>query len=446
MNGDILRLVDAIHRDKSIEKSVIFRGIEEALKVAAQKRLDTTSLEINIDQESGELSATDEGEPIDPEKLGRIGAQTARNVMMKKIREAEYSSLYEKYKEREGEIVTGSVSRFSGPNMLVTVGKLEGFIPKSQQVRGENYQVGDRIRALIRRVSREKNKVHMELSRTDPKFIEKLFELEVPEITEGAIEIKKIVNKPGVRTKVAVSSNEEEIDAVGSCVGVRGSRIKGIVSELNNARVDIIEWDDDPQNLIQNSLKPAEVKKVELLPEQDLARAIVDDDELSVAIGKGGQNVQLACQLTGWEIDVRSKTIEEEKKEQEQSSSSKQKSSSRPSDETDDQQTDASEKSEPNEEEDKTPETTDDDQEKETKSSDEEQTENTSEELSEDNDSSMDVEEEESTTSVTDEGETEEDDQSENSEDDSKSNSQASDDSKSTSEPDEEQNSPLSIA
>lgn len=317
MEGDILRLVDAIHRDKSIEKSVIFRGIEEALKVAAEKRLDTSNLEINIDRETGQISATDEeGEPIDPEKLGRIGAHTARRVMMKKIREAEYHSLYEKYKQREGEIVSGSVSRFSGPNMLVTVGKMEGFIPKSHQVKGESYQVGDRIRALIQKVWKEGSQVKMKLSRTDPKFIERLFELEVPEISEGAIEIKKIVNKPGVRTKVAVGSLEEEVDAVGSCVGVRGSRIKGIVSELNNARVDIIQWSDDPKQMVENSLKPAEVNKVELFPDDQLARAIVDDDELSVAIGKGGQNVQLACELTGWDIDVRSTPSKEERNKQ----------------------------------------------------------------------------------------------------------------------------------
>ncbi len=320
MNGDILRFVDAIHRDKSIEKSVIFQGIEAALESAARKQLDTEEeIEVNIDRETGDITAQENGQPIDPETLGRIGAQTARQVMIQKIREAESESLYEDFKERVGTIVNGSVSRFSGPNILVTIGKVEAFFPKSQQVPGESYQVGDRVRALVKEVDKKGSKVMVELSRTDPEFIRRLFELEVPEIQEGVIEIKGIASEPGNRTKVTVASNDPDVDAVGACVGVRGSRIKGIVAELNDERVDIIPWSADDKTMLENSLKPAEdIKHVKLFEDENLARVIVDEDELSVAIGKGGQNVRLASKLTGWEIDVMSREEEQELLEQEQ--------------------------------------------------------------------------------------------------------------------------------
>lgn len=319
MNGDILRFVDAIHRDKSIDKSIIFKGIETALEKAAQKQLDSDEeIDITIDQETGDISATRNGSQLDPEMLGRIGAQTARQVMIQKIREAESESLYEDFKEKEGEIVSGSVSRFSGPNMLVTIGEVEAFFPKSQQVPGESYQVGDRLRALVKDVGKKGSKIMVELSRTDPQFIKRLFELEVPEIQEGVIELKGIASEPGNRTKVAVASNQEDVDAVGACVGVRGSRIKGIVAELNDERVDIIEWHPRDGQYIENSLKPADVKQVKLFEDDNLARVIVAEDQLSVAIGKGGQNVRLASKLTGWEIDVMSHKEEQELLEQEQ--------------------------------------------------------------------------------------------------------------------------------
>ncbi len=319
MNGDILRFVDAIHRDKSIDKSIIFKGIETALEKAAQKQLDSDEeVDISIDQETGDISATRNGNRLDPEMLGRIGAQTARQVMIQKIREAESESLYEDFKEKEGEIVSGSVSRFSGPNMLVTIGQVEAFFPKSQQVPGESYQVGDRLRALVKDVGKKGSKIMVELSRTHPDFIRRLFELEVPEIQEDIIEIKNISSEPGNRTKVAVASKEEDVDAVGACVGVRGSRIKGIVAELNDERVDIIEWHPEEAQMIENSLKPAEVREVKLFEEDNLARVTVDEDQLSIAIGKGGQNVRLASKLTGWEIDVMSAEEEQELLKEEQ--------------------------------------------------------------------------------------------------------------------------------
>jgi len=333
MNGDILRFVDAIHRDKSIDKSIIFKGIETALEKAAQKQLDSEEeIDISIDQETGDISATRNGSQLDPEMLGRIGAQTARQVMIQKIREAESESLYEDFQEKEGEIVSGSVSRFSGPNMLVTIGQVEAFFPKSQQVPGESYQVGDRLRALVKDVGKKGSKIMVELSRTHPDFIRRLFELEVPEIQEGIIEIKNVSSEPGNRTKVAVASNEEDVDAVGACVGVRGSRIKGIVAELNDERVDIIEWHPDEAQMIENSLKPADVKQVKLFKEDNLARVIVDEDQLSIAIGKGGQNVRLASKLTNWEIDVMSLAEERELLEEEQKRATEEKQDS-PADE-----------------------------------------------------------------------------------------------------------------
>ncbi len=243
-------------------------------------------------------------QPISMVELGRIAAQTAKQVIIQRIREAERVSIYDEYAERKGQIVTGTVSRFEGGALVVSLGRAEGFLPRSEQIPGETHQPGERIRALILDVREAPHQVKIILSRSHPDFIRRLFELEVPEVAERIIEMKALAREAGYRTKVAVTSIDTKVDAVGACVGVRGSRIKNIVEELNNEKIDIVRWNESSQILIANALKPAEIQDTALCFEIGRATVVVPDEQLSLAIGKRGQNVRLAARLTGWDIDI----------------------------------------------------------------------------------------------------------------------------------------------
>ena len=236
--------------------------------------------------------------------VGRIGAQTVKQVMIQLIRQDERGSIYEEYKDRVGTIVTGAIARFEGGSMIITLGRNEGIMPRSEQIPGENHEPGERIQALILEVRDTPSAVKIILSRSHPELIRRLFEREVPEVGERTIEIKALAREPGHRTKIAVSSIDSKVDAVGACVGVRGSRIKNIVDELGGEKIDIVRWNESSQILISNALKPAEVAEVSLCFELGRATVIVNDDQLSLAIGKRGQNVRLAARLTGWDIDI----------------------------------------------------------------------------------------------------------------------------------------------
>ena len=236
--------------------------------------------------------------------MGRIGAQTVKQVMIQLIRQDERGSIYEEYKDRVGTIVTGTIARFEGGTMIVNLGRVEGIMPRSEQIPGEKHQVGERIQALIMEVRDTPSAVKIILSRSHPELIRRLFEREVPEVGERTIEIKALAREPGHRTKIAVSSIDSKVDAVGACVGVRGSRIKNIVDELGGEKIDIVRWNESSQILIGNALKPAEVTEVALCFELGRATVVVNDDQLSLAIGKRGQNVRLAARLTGWDIDI----------------------------------------------------------------------------------------------------------------------------------------------
>src|SRR5216110_1177347 len=307
MNAELIRIVDGIARDKNIERDQIYTDIEQAIASALRKQFnteDTAEFAVKLDRQSGDISVNRNGEMIPLNVLGRIAAQTAKQVMIQLIRQDERGSIYEEFKDRVGTIVTGTVARFEGGAMIVSLGRVEGIMPKSEQIPGENHQVGERVQALILEVRDTPSAVKIILSRSHPELIRRLFEREVPEVGERTIELKALAREPGHRTKIAVSSIDSKVDAVGACVGVRGSRIKNIVDELGGEKIDIVRWNESSQILIANALKPAEVAEVSLCFELGRATVVVNEDQLSLAIGKRGQNVRLAARLTGWDIDI----------------------------------------------------------------------------------------------------------------------------------------------
>ena len=305
VTADLIRFVDSISRDKNIERESVFLDLEAAMLSALRKTYeDADDVSVGIDRMTGDIQAMVESEPVDMRTLGRIAAQTAKQVMIQKIREDERSSIFEEYSQRVGTVVTGSVVRYEGGGLTVDLGRAEAFLPRSEQIPGDTHHPGERIRAMILNVREDQSQVKIILTQTHPDYIRKLFELEVPEVGERIIEIRALAREAGYRTKVAVSSIDTKVDAVGACVGVRGSRIRNIVDELGGEKIDIVRWNESSQVLITNSLKPAEVKEVFLCFELGRATVIVDEDQLSLAIGKRGQNVRLGARLTGWDIDI----------------------------------------------------------------------------------------------------------------------------------------------
>jgi N utilization substance protein A len=306
-NPELLRIVDGIARDKNIEREQIYTDIEQAVASGFRKHFDTedvSEFQVKLDRQTGDLTATRNGEALDVKVVGRIGAQTVKQVIIQLIRQDERGSIYEEFKDRVGTIVTGTVARFEGGSMIVSLGRVEGIMPKSEQIPGEQHQVGERVQALILEVRDTPSAVKIILSRSHPELIRRLFEREVPEVGEKTIELKALAREPGHRTKIAVSSIDSKVDAVGACVGVRGSRIKNIVDELGGEKIDIVRWNESSQILISNALKPAEVAEVSLCFELGRATVVVNEDQLSLAIGKRGQNVRLAARLTGWDVDI----------------------------------------------------------------------------------------------------------------------------------------------
>jgi N utilization substance protein A len=303
---EILRIVDAIHRDKNVDKEVVFSAIEAALVSAAKKQYgEEEDIQVQIDRKDGSISGTHNGVPLDPEEtVGRIGAQTAKQVMIQKIREAERDALYDEYHELIGQMVTGVVQRYEGGAATVTLSNVEAILPRSEQIPGETHHPNERVRATVFEVRKAGSRVKVILSRTRPQLVQRLFEQEIPEIADGVIEIRAIAREPGYRSKVAVSSSDQRVDCVGACVGVRGNRIKNIVDELAGERIDIVRWSDDLQVLIPNSLQPAEVEEVILCQMLGRAIVLVREDQLSLAIGRRGQNVRLGSKLCVWDIEI----------------------------------------------------------------------------------------------------------------------------------------------
>ncbi len=304
--NQILRLVDSFHRDKNIDKEIVFVAIESALVSAARKQFgEEAEICFDIDRTTGEISGHVDGSQVDYEELvGRIGAQTAKQVIIQKLREAERDALLEEFREQIDDMITGTVNRNEGSVTTVSLGVVEAILPRSEQIPGESHSSNERLRALVTEVKAQGSRVKVVLSRTRPKLVQRLFEQEIPEINEGVISINAIAREPGHRSKVAVSSIDSKVDCVGACVGVRGNRIKNVTEELAGERIDIVRWGDDPQAMIQNSLQPANVDEVILCRMMGRAIVLVAEDQLSLAIGKRGQNVRLASKLCGWDIEI----------------------------------------------------------------------------------------------------------------------------------------------
>ncbi len=305
-SGEVLRIVDSLHRDKNIPKELVFGAIESALVSAARKHFgEDADIEFLIDRESGEIGGRcGQEELVYEEVIGRIGAQTAKQVIIQKVREAERDAQMVEFDQQINEIVSGVVHRSEGSVTTVTLGSVEAILPRSEQIPGEHYQPNDRVRAVVTEVKAQGSRIKVVLSRTRGVLVQRLFEQEIPEIADGVISINGVSREPGYRTKLAVSSIDSKVDCVGACVGVRGTRIKSIIDELSNERIDIVRYDEDPQVMIRNALQPADVDEVILCKEMGRAIVLVAEDQLSLAIGKRGQNVRLASKLCKWDIEI----------------------------------------------------------------------------------------------------------------------------------------------
>jgi N utilization substance protein A len=336
----LLQQIDAIAKEKGVDPEIIISAVQDALEAAARKRYKTEALRARFNQETGQLElyavkrivdeVTDESTQISlaeaqqlygaeaevdmeiefprpTEDLGRIAAQTAKQVIFQKVREAERENVYAEYSERVGEVLNGMVKRFENGDIIMEMGRVEAQLPRKEQSRAENYNVGDRVRAVVRGVNRSAKGPQIVLSRTDPALLIKLFEQEVPEIYDGTVMIRGAVREAGDRAKVAVYSRERDVDPVGACVGMKGTRVQSIIRELRGEKIDIVEYSDDPVMFVTSALSPAKVQRVTIVDEAErVMEVIVEDKQLSLAIGKKGQNVRLAAKLTGWKIDIKS--------------------------------------------------------------------------------------------------------------------------------------------
>lgn len=347
MNRELIAVIDQIGREKGIDKAKVIGAVEAALQTAAKKRFGQgENIQVQIDSKNGDISVVslktivdtvtnpkaevslqearrvdseaeigDEiGSVIEMEELGRIAAQTAKQVICQKVREAEWEAVQREYSARQGELINGIILGQERRNYLVDLGKTEAILPVQEQIPRESYRRGDRIKAYLLEVRRTPKDVQVILSRTYPQFVAKLFETEVPEVTEKIVEIKGIVREPGDRTKIAVASRDKAVDPVGACVGIKGSRVQAVVRELRGEKIDIIAWTSDPRVFIAEALNPATIEKVGIDEEKKSALVVVADSQLSLAIGKNGQNVRLAAKLTGWKIDIISATEYEKEK------------------------------------------------------------------------------------------------------------------------------------
>jgi len=311
MSQELLAIIEQIEREKGINKEILFEAVESALASAARKVLGISpeeKLRVELDRNTGKIRAFKNEEELISIDFGRIAASVARQLIIQKIREAEKEVIFNEFQGKVGEIVSGAVYRFDKGNIIVDLlGKAEGVLLRREQSPKEEFKPGQRIRAYIAEVKKETKGLQIILSRTHPTFVKKLFELEVPEIYEGIVEIKSIARQAGERTKIAVWSKNEKVDSVGACVGMRGNRVKNIVNELHGEKIDIVRYSDDNKEYIKAALSPAKIAEIKLDKEHLRAEVIVDDDQLSLCIGKHGQNVRLASRLVGWELDIRTK-------------------------------------------------------------------------------------------------------------------------------------------
>jgi N utilization substance protein A len=301
----ILKLVETLHEERKISKETIFKGIASAIQVAAERHFGVEEgVFVQLDEATGHIVARYGEQELDPETLGRIAAQSAKQMIIQKIREAESDTVFNEFTGKKYELVVGTVTRVDAGTAIVSLGKTEALLPRSEQIPGETHHVGERVKAIIMEVRKQGHRVKVVLSRCHPEFVKALFEEEIPEIEERIIDIRAVAREAGYRSKVAVTSIDLKVDAVGACVGVRGSRIKNVIEELNGERIDIVRWNDALQVLIPNALQPAQISDVFTYPRLGRAIVLVTDDQLSLAIGRRGQNVRLASKLVGWDIEI----------------------------------------------------------------------------------------------------------------------------------------------
>src|SRR5437016_3787789 len=352
MNRELLLLVDALAREKNVPKDIVFTALESALASATKKRFtQDIDARVSIDRETGDyesfrrwtvvpdeeheepahqIAITDAAErdpeleigdvveePLEPVDFGRIGAQAAKQVIVQKIRDAEREQILNDFLERKDNLLTGTVKRIERGNAIIESGRIEGMVPRDQLIPKENLRVGDRVRAYVVKIEAQARGPQLMLSRITPELLVRLFELEVPEIEEGLIEIKAAARDRGVRAKIAVKSNDPRLDPQGTCIGMRGSRVTAVTNELAGERVDIVLWSDDPAKLVINALAPAEVQSILVDEEKHAMDVVVDEENLAIAIGRSGQNVRLASEMTGWELDLMSVEDSQQKQEQE---------------------------------------------------------------------------------------------------------------------------------
>ncbi|MBO9096619.1 MULTISPECIES: transcription termination factor NusA [unclassified Rhizobium] len=347
---ELLQIADAVAREKVIDREIVLAAMADAIQKAARSRYGSESnIRADINPKTGEIRlqrllevvevaedyaiqiplelARDRNpdaalgdfiaDPLPPMDFGRIAAQSAKQVIVQKVREAERDRQYDEFKERVGEIINGTVKRVEYGNVIVDLGRGEGIIRRDEMIPRENFRYGDRVRAFVYDVRREQRGPQIFLSRTHPQFMVKLFTMEVPEIYDGIIQVKSVARDPGSRAKIAVISNDSSIDPVGACVGMRGSRVQAVVAELQGEKIDIIPWSQEPATFVVNALQPAEVTKVVLDEDAERIEVVVPDEQLSLAIGRRGQNVRLASQLTGWDIDIMTEAEESERRQKE---------------------------------------------------------------------------------------------------------------------------------
>lgn len=344
MNGELIAVLEYLEREKGIDKEVLVTAVESALLSASKKSIGPArDVRVVVDRKTGDIKAFAQVTVVDrvkaphdeisltrardlkpdaklgdvvevevtPKDFGRIAAQTAKQAMLQKIRQAEKDKLFEEYKDRVGDIVSGTVRRFERSDVIVDLGRAEALLPQKERVPTEEYQPGDRIRSYMVAIETTSHGPEIILSRSHPNFVKRLFELEVSEIADKTVEIKAIAREAGYRTKLAVISHDEKVDPVGACVGMRGMRVKNIVRELNGEKIDIIRWDKDIKTYVNNALAPAKLKNIQLFPEEQRVIVSVDEDQLSLAIGKKGQNVRLTNKLTGWKVDIQKSEVVE---------------------------------------------------------------------------------------------------------------------------------------
>jgi N utilization substance protein A len=345
MSNPLQQMIEALSKEKGVDQSIIIGALQDAIEAAARKRYKNENMRARFNPDTGQLELVavkrivevamdpateislaeahglygDEAEvdmevefPRATEDLGRIAAQTAKQVIFQKVREAERENIFAEYNERIGEVMNGTVKRFENGDIVLEIGRVEAVLPRKEQSRAESYSPGDRVRAVIKGVNRSAKGPQVVLSRTDPALLIKLFEQEVPEIYDGTVVIRGAVREAGDRAKVAVYSRERDVDPVGACVGMKGTRVQAIIRELRGEKIDIVEWSEDPVAFVTNALSPARVQRVSIVDDREkVMEVVVEDQQLSLAIGKKGQNVRLAAKLTGWRIDIKS---EEEKR------------------------------------------------------------------------------------------------------------------------------------